>query len=309
MNDKKIVVSGSSGTIGTRLCERLIGEGYEVVGLDLKPNEWSDLVNSKTVVSDMREKKFFDKLPKDVWLFIHLAANARVYNLVLEPELALDNVKTTFNALEFCRQRKVQRFIFASSREIYGNSKKGKRSENQVSIDDCESPYSASKIAGEALVRSYKKCYEVDFIITRFSNVYGMYDKSDRLVPTFIRNCNSGKNLVIYGKDKALDFTYIDDAVDGVLKCVENFERAKNSVYNISSGREVKLSKVADLVQREFGFKVPIIFKDNRKGEVVKFSADVSKANKVLGFKPKVMIEEGIKRAVQWYLDYVAEKQ
>jgi UDP-glucose 4-epimerase len=308
MKTKKIVVSGSSGTIGTRLCESLISEGYEVIGLDLKPNEWSAQVNSKTMISDMREKKFFEKLPGDVDFFIHLAANARVYNLVVEPELALDNMKTVFNALEFCRQRKVPGFIFASSREIYGNVKNGKLGENQVSIDYCESPYSASKIAGEALVQSYKRCYGIDFIITRFSNVYGMYDKSDRLVPTFIRNCKSDKSLVIYGKDKELDFTYIDDAVDGVLKCVENFERAKNSVYNISSGRSVKLSKVADLVQREFGFKVPIIFRDNRKGEVVKFSANISKANKVLGFKPKVMIGEGIKRTVQWYLNYVGEK-
>jgi nucleoside-diphosphate-sugar epimerase len=126
MNKKgieKILVTGSSGTIGTALCEALMEMGYKVEGIDIKHNKWSEKVDRITAIGDIRDKNFFSKLPRsDFDMIIPLAANARVYNLVKNPILARDNFEILFNILEFSRLNNVDRFIFASSREVYGNS-------------------------------------------------------------------------------------------------------------------------------------------------------------------------------------------
>ncbi len=145
---KKILVTGSSGTIGTRLCEVLLTKGYDVYGVDVRQNKWNKNLVSITTLADLRSTEAIEKIPKDVDMVIHLAANARVYDLVVEPDLAFDNVKTVYNVLEFCRKNNVKRILFSSSREVYGNSDKINCKESDARIENCESPYSASKIAG-----------------------------------------------------------------------------------------------------------------------------------------------------------------
>ena len=158
----KILVTGSSGTIGTRLCEKFLENGFEVVGVDYRPNEWSEKIQSITIDIDLRNKDdVLNKLPKDFDVVIHLAANARVYNLVVDTSLARDNFETIYNVLEFTRINKIKKFMFASSREVYGNSKKILYREDESYVFNCESPYTASKIAGEALVHSYQECYGI----------------------------------------------------------------------------------------------------------------------------------------------------
>ncbi len=301
MRIKKIVVTGSSGTIGTRLCETLLEKGYDVVGVDRVPNKWSKAVSRITVVGNLLKSKTFDDIPRDAHLFMHLAANVRIYNSVLDPELARENIQTTFNSLEFCRNNRIKKFFFASSREVYGNIEDIVRSEDKLRVENCESPYTASKISGEALAQAYMRCYKIDFVIVRFSNVYGMYDESDRLIPVFIKLTNEGKDLVVYGKEKELDFTYIDDAVSGVVSAVENFHKVKNDIYNIASGKATQLVDVAKIVQKRMGGKGKIHVEHNRTGEVVRYQADIKKASDVLGYKPSVDIEEGIGRSVEWY--------
>ena len=302
MSIKKILVTGSSGTVGTRLCEKLSEENYEIVGVDLNPNKWNDRINELTIIGDLRSKQTFENLPEDVDLVIHLAANARVYNLVIDPSLARDNFETLFNTLEFCRKDNIKKFIFASSREVYGNSKQIIHTENEAYVRNCESPYTASKIGGEALVHAYQQCYGINFIITRFSNVYGMYDDSDRVIPLFIKLTKENKDLVVYGKEKLLDFTYIDDTISGVLKCVENFDQVKNDVFNIASGEALSIIEVAQLIQKYTDNRNKIIIKENRTGEVVKFIADISKVTQKLSYEPKTTIDEGIKKSIEWYM-------
>lgn len=303
MTVRKVLVTGSSGTIGTRLCEKLLEDNFSVTGLDVNPNKWVKGVNDVTVIGNARDKSAFESLDRDFDVVVHLAANARVYNLVVDPEKALDNIITLFNALEFCRRRKVKRFIFASSREVYGNSEKLKYSEGEVDVRNCESPYTASKIGGEALVYSYQKCYGIDFIIVRFSNVYGMYDESDRVVPLFIKLVKEGKDLVVYGKGKFLDFTYIDDAIEGVMKCIRLFDSAKNDVYNLGSGVGFSIEDIAKIVNRKMGGKSKIIMGENRTGEVEKFVADTTKTKKVLDHNSETDIERGIQKSIEWFED------
>lgn len=307
MTIKKILVTGSSGTIGTRLCEKLLEENYEIVGVDLKSNRWNERLNESTIIGDLRNKQTLENLPKDIDLVIHLAANARVYNLVIDPGLARDNFEILFNTIEFCRKNDIKRFIFASSREVYGNSKQIVHSENDVYVRNCESPYTASKIGGEALVHAYHRCYGINFIIIRFSNVYGMYDDSDRVIPLFIKLTKENKDLVVYDGEKMLDFTYIDDAISGILKCTENFDQVKNDVFNIASGEALSFIEVAQLIQQYMDNKNKIAIKENRTGEVVKFIANISKAKKKLGYEPKTTITGGIEKSIKWYMKRVRD--
>lgn len=183
----KVLVTGSSGTIGTRLCEALLKAGHEVIGADWESCKWNPVVEKLRIDIDLRHKEEFSKLPTDVEMIIHLAANARVYELVENPDRAMDNFTDTFNILEFARKNGIKKAMFASSRETYGNihlPSGEKYTEDKAHFMTCESPYTASKIGGEALFEAYKRCYKIDSIIWRFSNVYGMYDDSIRVVPS-----------------------------------------------------------------------------------------------------------------------------
>jgi nucleoside-diphosphate-sugar epimerase len=299
---KKILITGSSGTIGTRLGEKLLNLGYEIIGVDWKKNKWHKNLEKRTTHLDLRNKNLvLKKLPKKVDLIIHLAANARVYELVKNPDLAIDNMITIYNILEYARINKIKNIIFASSREVYGNTKKAKHKEEDVKIENCESPYSVSKISGEALIHSYHKCFGINYVIIRFSNVYGMYDESDRVIPLFIRKAIKNENFVVFGKDKILDFTYIDDAVEGTIKIIQKFDKIKNNTFNIATGKGTKILFVAQLIKKFLNSKSRIIIKQNRPGEVIKYIADISKARRLLNYEPKTNIIEGIKKTINWY--------
>lgn len=304
---KHVLVTGSSGMIGTRLCEALIKRGYKVTGIDKNRNVWNKAVDFLTIKFDLLRGHFPHTVPK-VDCIIHLAANARVYNLVKDPILARDNFEMTFNTLEFARKNSIKNFIFASSREVYGNSKKAYHNETDAMIDRCESPYTASKIASEALLQSYHQCYGIDFLIFRFSNVYGMYDQSDRVIPLFIESCLKRKDLKIYGKEKTLDFTYIDDTVSGILLGLKNFFSAKNEVYNLASGCGDSIIHVARLIRKFTKSSNKFFILNNRSGEIIKYIANIQKARKNIGFKPVFSIEDGLSLAVEWYKNFYSSK-
>jgi nucleoside-diphosphate-sugar epimerase len=153
-------------------------------------------------------------------------------------------------------------------------------------------------------VHAYHQCYGINFIITRFSNVYGMYDDSDRVIPLFIWLTENNQDLIVYGEDKLLDFTYIDDAIGGVIKCIEKFPEVKNNVFNIASGRSVSIIDIANLIRNSMNGENSIVIKENRTGEVMKSVIDITKAKKHLEYEPKVPIEEGVSHSIRWYNEY-----
>lgn len=301
MSTETVLVTGSSGTIGTRLCERLLAMGYDLVGVDRNPNTWNEAVAKVTIQLDLTRKHILHELAADVDLVVHLAANARVYNLVLNPELAMENLQMTFNVLEFCRERGVRRLMFASSREVYGNSGDTAHSEDEAYTRHCESPYTASKIGGEALVHTYHKCYGIDFVIMRFSNVYGMYDVTDRVVPLYIKRTLNNDDLLVYGRDKSLDFTYIDDAVAGMVSGIRLFGQVAPGVFNVSSGSSTAVFDVANMVRQVLDGSNKIVVRGNRKGEILRFVADISRARDRLAYEPRTAVVDGIRKAVEWY--------
>lgn len=305
----RVLVTGSSGTIGTRLCEVLLSAGQSVIGIDRVPNKWQRAVQAVTQIVDLLHPEEMQTLPCDVDAIVHLAANARVYELVEDPARALENVQTLFHTLEWARRNGIKRFLFASSRECYGNLHNSQEqafspaayAEDMVRIEHCESPYTASKLGGEALVHAYTRCYGFDHIIFRFSNVYGMYDDSERVVPLFIRRAGHNEPLTIFGKDKCLDFTYIDDAVGGIIAAIDKFDGAKNNTYNIAYGQGTTIVQLADDVKRLLQSRSDVILGSPRTGEVIRYIADICKAREKLGYIPKTPFSEGIKKAVEWY--------
>lgn len=298
----KILVTGSSGTIGTRLCETLLQRSYDVVGIDWAHNAWQPAVDAITTFTDLRDWDAVQKMDfPGVDIIVHLAANARVYELVEDPLRARDNMVTTFNVLEFARQKGIRKVIFASSRECYGNLPMRRFKEEAARIENCESPYTASKIAGEALVESYTRCYGIDHLTFRFSNVYGMYDSSNRLVPLFIRQMRANAPVTIFGADKCLDFTYVDDTVEGIIAGILKFDTVKNKTLNLAYGQGTFLVDVAKSLKRLLKSKSEITVGDSRVGEVVRYVADITKAKELLGYEPKVSFRDGIQKSVEWY--------
>lgn len=301
-----VLVTGSSGTIGTRLCETLLERGDRVTGADWVPNKWQPAVEKASLRADLRDEKAAVSLqiPDGCDTIVHLAANARVYELVEHPDRARDNFLTLFNMLECARRRGIKKFVFASSREGYGNISAEALTEDMVRVENCESPYTASKVGGEALVHAYARCYGIDAVIIRFSNVYGMYDDSVRVVPLFIRMARKNEALTVFGKDKCLDFTYIDDAVAGVLGILENFDNVKNDTYNLAYGDGTTILHLAQRVKELFGSTSAINVGPSRTGEVIRYIADISKAKKAFGYDPQTPFEEGIRKAAEWYRKY-----
>ena len=213
-----------------------------------------------------------------------------------------------FNVFEFARENNINRVLFASSRETYGNiMEQGAISEEMVELENCESPYSASKISGEALIHAYSKVYGINFVIIRFSNVYGMYDDSDRVIPLWIKQALYNQTVTVYGKNKVLDFTYIDDAVNAIVKTIDIFDEVKENTFNIAYGKGIGLSSIAQEIKNLLSANSEIITEESRSGEVWKFEANISKAKELLDYKPKVGIEDGLRRTVNWYKDFYSD--
>lgn len=296
-------MTGSSGTIGTALVKRLLDEGYTVFGTDVKPNPWIPEVNDRTQMKDLRDPEEVSDLPTDVDLIVHLGAHARVHRLVKEPERMMDNLEMTFNVLEHARRSGIPNVLFASSREVYGDGNQIVFSESETSIDETKSPYTASKAGGESMVQAYRECYDLSTCITRFSNVYGRYDDSDRVVPLFIAKSNQGQPLTVFGSGKVLDFTYLDDCVEGLARVIDRFHKVDGTTLNISSGEGTSLIELA----REIDGRTPndseIRVEESRRGEVNKYISDVSKAEQFVGYSPQYSLVDGLDRTIDWYLD------
>ena len=162
----------------------------------------------------------------EVDLVVHMAAHAKVHQLVRQPHRALENAIMTFNVLEYCRQLELP-LVFSSTREVYGDVHRFEEyGEAAADFAYTESPYSASKIASEAFIYCYARCYGLKYLVFRFSNVYGRYDsdlqRMERVLPKFIHQMSRGEPITVYGgEEKVLDFTYIDDCVDGIARGIE----------------------------------------------------------------------------------------
>jgi UDP-glucose 4-epimerase len=236
-----------------------------------------------------------------------------VHELVAQPHRALENSMMTFNLLEFCRHTRLP-LVFSSTREVYGDVHRFEGyGEDTADFAFTESPYSASKIASEAFIYSYARCYGLDYLVFRFSNVYGRYDndlhRMTRVIPLFTHQILRGEEITVYGgSDKVLDFTYVDDCVDGIVRGIEALAagRVRNETINLAFGEGNTLVKAAELIGAEAGVEPRIATAPSLLGEVTRYVADIRKARELLGWEPQVPLEEGIPRAVGWFREHRA---
>lgn len=305
---KRILVTGSSGSIGTRACEILIERGYDVVGVDKDHNEWNPEVEKRTIITDLTDRAAVQaNLPTDVDIIVHLAAHARIGDLVENPLLARDNLESTINVWEFARMHNITKTVLASSREVYGGSTRESWTEDCVDVDGCESPYAMSKVASEAIARAYTKCYGIDCLILRFSNSYGRYDTYTRIIPLIISRVMAGKDITVFGAEKTLDFTHVDDTVSGLILALERYDTAKNQAYNIAAGTGTRIVDLVALIQKHMGTDVPVHIEKNRVGDMMKFVGTIEKAERILGYTPNVSLAQGIVPTIAWYKDFYAK--
>jgi UDP-glucose 4-epimerase len=217
----------------------------------------------------------------------------------------------TFNVLEYARQGNIP-IVFSSSREVYGDVHRFEGyNEQAADFAYTESTYSASKIAGEAFIYSYARCYGLPYLVFRFSNVYGRFDndlhRMVRVIPLFIHSMLRGEPITIYGgRDKTLDFTYVDDCVDGIARGVDALAagRVVNQTINLAYGQGNTLVHCAERIAEELGVDPQMTLAPSLLGEVTHYVADLSKARELLGYAPQVPLDEGIARAVTWFREH-----
>ncbi|MBU8933139.1 MAG: NAD(P)-dependent oxidoreductase [candidate division Zixibacteria bacterium] len=303
MSIKTILLTGSSGTVGTAVAQDLSKRGYRVIPLDIRHSYWDSRIERQTVFHDLRKPLTKLRLRTKPDLIIHLAANARVHDLVINPKLAHDNYLMTYNLLEFARTRGIDRFVFSSSREVYGESKAGeRRKESTTHVSGIKSPYTASKFGSEALIHAYQGCYGIRPVIVRLSNVYGRYDVSERVIPLFIYYAMRDRDICVFGREKKLDFTYIDDCSDGLVRIADRFDRVSGRTLNLSSGKSERLMDLARMIVAQTGSGSRVSASTKRVGEISSFTGDISLARRLLGYAPKVTLEQGLPLNIEWYL-------
>jgi UDP-glucose 4-epimerase len=316
MKPHRVLITGSSGQIGTNLGLRLCAEGDEVVGLDIRPNPWTDAF--PTILCDLLQDgcsgaSLLPHVPDRVDLVVHLAASAKVHRSVIEPEHACANVVMAHAVLEFCRYHRLP-LIFSSSREVYGNLATDAFDEASVDFRRTASPYAAGKIAVESFIHAYSHCYGLRYLIFRLSNVYGRYDcdlqRLERVVPLFISNIDTGEPVTLYGSGKILDFTYIDDCVDGLWRGVELLLNGgeANQTINLAYGEGHSLMELAHYIGEALEKSPVIDYLPSLSGEIGYYVADIGRAQRLIGFMPQTSLRQGIARAIAWWRFWRGDK-
>ncbi|MFO7795682.1 MAG: NAD-dependent epimerase/dehydratase family protein [Promethearchaeati archaeon] len=290
----KILITGSSGFIGSHLKEFLKLKGNEVIDFDVRENP----------LEDIRDIHQLQKKLKGIGGIVHLAAVSRVKTGYENPLICASiNMEGTVNVLEAARNNPENPWvIFGSSREVFGNPEElpatEKTHRKPINI------YGISKKAGEEFCKSYSENYGLKTRVLRFSNVYtGPNDQLDRVIPKFILRAFRGENLYINGNGEEMifDFTYIDDVIKGIWGCVQDIQN-RNDKYNdfiLGTGKPISLKKLAEIIVEKAKKDVEIHYREARTYDVDKFYANPNKAMKFLNFEPQISLEEGIDLVIE----------
>jgi UDP-glucuronate 4-epimerase len=231
---------------------------------------------------------------------VHLAAKVGVRASVKNPFIYQDvNVRGTINLLELSRDFDVENFVFGSSSSVYGASEVPFSEKN---ICQPISPYGASKLACESYCHTYHHLYGIPICCLRFFSVYGPRQRPEMAIHKFTRLADEGRSIEVYGDGSSKrDYTYVDDIVDGIMAAVD--KKFDFEIINLGNSEAVELKRLISLIEGAFGKKIKIKFLPNQPGDVQVTWADISKARRLMNYKPKVKIEKGIKEFVKWYKD------
>jgi UDP-glucuronate 4-epimerase len=312
----KILVTGAAGFIGSHLCERLLADGAEVVGLDNFDEFYSPAIKRSNIAECLKHKSFTliegdirdvgcvsDILSRnDISTIVHLAARAGVRPSIEQPLLYQDvNINGTMVLLEAAKEYGIRKFVFASSSSVYGNNKKVPFAETD-NVDFPISPYAATKKAGELICHTYHHLYDMDIMCLRFFTVYGPRQRPDLAIHKFSRLIEADKPIPVFGDGSMRrDFTYIDDIIQGVMGAIEHCEGYE--IYNLGESRPVRLDELIGEIEKALGKKAIINRQPMQPGDVIQTYADVAKAKAKLGYNPQTDIAEGLRIFVEWFRD------
>ncbi|MDP6201509.1 MAG: SDR family NAD(P)-dependent oxidoreductase [Candidatus Marinimicrobia bacterium] len=314
ISKKTVLVTGGSGFIGSQLVDRLLNDGNSVVCLDnlndfynprikdLNRSTHYDFDRYSFVKGDIRDPDQINKIFKenDIEVVIHLAAMAGVRPSLKDPKLYTDvNINGTQNLLETMNDFDVQKFLFASSSSVYGNNKKTPFSEDDI-VDYQISPYGATKKMGEIMCYTYHHLSGIPTTGLRFFTVYGPRQRPEMAIHKFTRLMKNNKPIPFFGDGStARDYTFIDDIINGILASMNKVDTY--AIYNLGNSEPVKLDELVHVIGEQSG-REPILDRQPLpEGDVMQTYADVSRAQSRLDYIPKVSIDDGIRKFIDWF--------
>lgn len=315
----RVVVTGACGFIGWKVSELLLENGFAVLGMDnlndaydRRLKDWRlarleersgfelrrvDISDRDALTGVFRELVGPDLPP--VSAVINLAARAGVRTSVTDPwAYVATNVTGNLNLLDLCREFQIEKFVLASTSSLYG-SVNPRPFREDADTDLPLSPYAASKKAAEAMSYTYHYLHGLDVTVLRFFTVYGPAGRPDMSLFRFVQWISEGRNVTVFGDGtQERDFTYVDDIARGVVAALEP---VGYEVINLGSDEPVVLNHAISLIERSVGRTAKIQYRPLHPADVSKTWADITKAGRLLGWRPETSFEVGLQRLVEWY--------
>lgn len=317
-NMKTYFITGAAGFIGSSLAEKLLKEGYKVIGIDnfcdfynptIKENNVKELMNNekfKLYRKDIRDRQAIQEIfdSNNIDVVIHLAAMAGVRPSIENPILYQEvNCMGTQNILEEMKKHNITNLVMASSSSVYGNCKTVPFKEDMI-VDFAISPYAATKKANEVMTHVYHKLSNFNVIMLRFFTVFGPKQRPDLAINKFTRFMLEDKEIPMFGDGTtSRDYTYIDDIVDGITKSIKYVENNNNvyEIINLGNSTPVTLKEMINTIAKVLNKEAKINQLPMQPGDVERTYADISKAKELIGYNPKTSFEKGIENFVEWY--------
>ncbi len=310
-----ILLTGAAGFIGWKTAELLLKEGVNVIGVDnmnryydVKLKEWrksqlEKYPNFKFFDVDIENlgalKVIFDMF--DIDSVINLAARAGVRYSMENPHVYLTtNAHGTLNLLELMKDKGIKKMVLASTSSLYAGQPMPFK--ETLPVNTPISPYAASKKAAEVMAYSYHHLYGIDVSVVRYFTVYGPAGRPDMSIFRFIKWIDEGTPIKLFGDgSQSRDFTYVDDIAKGTIKALKP---VGYEIINLGGGRNpISLKQIIEKIENLLGKKANIEYLPFHKADMKETWADIEKAGELLGWKPEVDIDEGLKRTVEWYLE------
>jgi len=310
------LVTGGAGFIGSHIATELVERGKSVRVFDnLSTGKSSNISHLKGqiefVKADLLDRSAVENALKNVEVIYHQAALASVPRSVARPlDTHTHCVTTTVNLLDVARQSGVRRVVFAGSSSVYGDQPFS--SKRELDLPAPMSPYAAAKVACESYCRTFTATYGLETVVLRYFNVFGPRQdpKSEyaAVIPKFVIAIMADKQPTIFGDGlQSRDFTFVSNVVAANLAAADA-ENAAGRVFNAACGQQFTLLALIDSINRILGKEIKPLFSDPRTGDVRESLADITAAQKVLGYSPSVEFEEGLKRSIEYYKSLTARE-
>ncbi|MDI6903747.1 MAG: SDR family oxidoreductase [Methanocellales archaeon] len=307
-----VLVTGGAGFIGSHIIDKLLELDCSVICLDNFDQYYDVNLKRRNIEHHLMDDKFklvegdirdFGLLKNiirdnDIEIIFHEAAQPGVRASVENPSKTHEtNATGTLNVLEASRLIDIEKVIFGSSSSVYGKVKYLPLDEKHPNIPI--SPYGVSKLMAENYCRVYSEIYGLKTTTLRYFSIYGPRMRPDLAISIFTKKALNGKDIEIFGDgEKTRDFTYITDVVDASIKAIE---KGDGEIYNIGGNDRVSINELAHKIIDITGSKSKIIHTSPQKGDVEHTWADINKARRALGYNPRIDIDEGLKRYIEWY--------